>query len=223
MSTSPDSSGTTSDTARLETFSDGVIAIAITLLVLEITVPSIKHDESLGHELLKDWASYAGYVVSFLTLGTMWINHHNRFREIVRTDQALLSINTVLLMAMAFLPFSTALVAEYVTGSHEQQVTASAIYTGTTLAIAVLFNLLLHYVTGERGLIDDRLSAAEVRDTMRRYHTGLVMYFVSFLLSFVWFPAALGICAIMAVVFILPEPAARNAHRRGGEQPPNGG
>ena len=195
------------DTTRLETFSDGVIAIAITLLVLEITVPTIAHDKSLGHELLKEWPSYLGYAVSFLTLGTMWINHHNRFREIVRADQGLLSINTLLLMAMAFLPFSTALVADYVTGSPEQQLTASAIYTGTTLAIAVLFNVLLRYASSDHRLLDDRVSDARLRSTTRRYNAGVLIYSVAFILSFVWFPAALGICAIMAVVFLLPEPA----------------
>ena len=137
MASADDAPETPSDTARLETFSDGVIAIAITLLVLEITVPAITGDDSLGHELLKEWPSYLGYVVSFLTLGTMWINHHNRFRYIARVNQSLLSLNTLLLMTIAFLPFSTALLAEYITGTHSQQVIAIAVYTGTLTANAV--------------------------------------------------------------------------------------
>src|SRR3954471_10166470 len=92
----------TVDTSRLETFSDGVFAIAITLLVLGIGVPP--RGTALGPELLRLWPSYVAYAVSFLVIGAIWINHHAMFRHIVRVDGALLVLNIIQLMVFAFLP-----------------------------------------------------------------------------------------------------------------------
>jgi len=110
-------------TSRLEAFSDGVFAIAVTLLIIEVHVPQRAHAESLGHELLRIWPSYLGYLTSFLTIGVMWINHHHVFSLIVRADRTMLLLNTVLLMLIAFVPFPTAVLAQFVetelkSGSH---------------------------------------------------------------------------------------------------------
>jgi uncharacterized membrane protein len=98
------------ETSRLETFSDGVFAIAITLLILAIAVPP--PGTALGRELLGLWPSYLAYGVSFLVIGAIWINHHALFRHIVRADGMLLLLNLLQLMAIAFLPFPTAVLAQ---------------------------------------------------------------------------------------------------------------
>ncbi len=119
------------DTNRLETFSDGLFAIAITLLVLGIAVPP--GGTALGRELLELWPSYFAYAVSFLGIGAIWINHHAMFRHIVRTDGTLLLLNLLQLMVVAFLPFSTAVLAEaFHRGTDEPIATA---FYGATLAV----------------------------------------------------------------------------------------
>ncbi|CAA9522669.1 MAG: hypothetical protein AVDCRST_MAG73-266, partial [uncultured Thermomicrobiales bacterium] len=103
-------------TVRLETFSDGVIAIAITLLVIEIHVPELDGDYAaadLWRGLRDLWPSYLGYLLSFVIIGILWANHHNVFRMIGRTDHWLIVINTLFLLCVGFLPFTTALLAEY--------------------------------------------------------------------------------------------------------------
>ena len=131
-----------SDTSRLETFSDGVFAIAITLLILDVRVPHVEHD--LGRALLALWPNYVGYVVSFLTIGVLWINHHRMFRLIRRTDHVFLVLNTLFLMVVAFVPFPTAVVAEYIRVPTERTVAAVA-YGMTGIALAVMFNALWRY------------------------------------------------------------------------------
>jgi uncharacterized membrane protein len=103
-----------SDTARIEAFSDGVFAIAITLLIIEVHVPAREHAETLGHELLRIWPSYLGYLTSFLTIGVMWINHHYVFELIDRVDRMMLLLNTLLLMLIAFVPFRPPCSAQFV-------------------------------------------------------------------------------------------------------------
>ena len=116
------------DTNRLEAFSDGVFAIAITLLVLEIKVPP--PGTAFGMELFRLWPSYLAYVVSFLVIGAIWINHHAMFRHIVRVDDTLLLLNVLHLMLIAFLPFPTAVIAQaFHRGTDEPA--AAAFYGGT--------------------------------------------------------------------------------------------
>ncbi|TML58662.1 MAG: DUF1211 domain-containing protein, partial [Actinobacteria bacterium] len=102
------------ETTRLETFSDGVFAIAITLLVLLFDVPDVSRGQSLAHALAHQWPSYASYAVSFVTIGIIWVNHHTLFRHIVRVDRVFLFINIGFLMTVAFLPYPTAVVARFI-------------------------------------------------------------------------------------------------------------
>ena len=102
--------------SRLEAFSDGVFAIAITLLVLEIVVPHIEEHGDLGQALLDLWPSYLAYATSFLTIGIMWINHHTVFRQLGEVDHRFLFINLGLLMCISFVPFPTTLLADYAWG-----------------------------------------------------------------------------------------------------------
>ena len=105
----------TLSTSRLEAFSDGVIAVAITLLVLDLHVPSPTERGSLARHLFEQWPSFAAYLVSFLTIGVIWLNHHAMLRRFARADHSVLTLNVLLLMCIVVLPFSTSLMAAYLT------------------------------------------------------------------------------------------------------------
>src|SRR5918998_422535 len=142
------SAGRDNDTGRIEAFSDGVFAIAITLLVIEIGVPHVEDARTtLFGALIEQWPSYLAYVISFLQIGVIWANHHNRFRFIARSDHVLLFLNILFLMCVAFIPFPTALLAEYLQGT--ERTTAGAVYAGTLAVTAVFFTLL--FVLPEPG------------------------------------------------------------------------
>src|SRR5437868_4787912 len=125
---------------RLEAFSDGVYAIAITLLILDIKVPHGVDD--LVGPLLAQWPSYFGYVVTFIIIGIWWANHHSLLETMERSNHALLLANSLHLMCIAFLPFSTALLSAYLQGSGNQVATATVVYVGTLLATGLTFMLI---------------------------------------------------------------------------------
>ncbi len=133
-------------TDQLETFADGVLAIAVTLLIVDTQVSG---QGDLGHRLLEIWPSYAGYAVSFLTIGIIWVNHHGLMAQIDRADRVFLFLNVFLLMVVAFIPFPTRLVAEHI---QDDGATAAAVSYGITLtATAVMFNLVWFYASGGGG------------------------------------------------------------------------
>src|SRR5579883_2275203 len=116
-------------TGRLEAFSDGVFAVAITLLIFNVQVPHVE-DAAVGRALLAQWPAYASYVVSFLTIGIIWVNHHGLFTRVQRIDRVLLFLNLALLMVVAFLPFPTALLGEYILGQQASRI-AALVYGAT--------------------------------------------------------------------------------------------
>ncbi len=131
-------------TSRLEAFSDGVFAIAITLLILGIKLPLAGAGESLARELLRLWPSYLGYVLSFVTLGIMWTNHHAIFRYVHRSDRYFLLINIFFLLCISFLPFPTAVLAEHLPHPEGRRV-AVAFYCATLVVIALAYNAVWWY------------------------------------------------------------------------------
>ena len=116
-------------TGRLEAFSDGVIAVAITLLALGLTVPSVNSGHALAHDLGQQWPAYVAYVISFATIGIIWIHHHASIRRLREADHLILVINLILLMSVCVLPFTTGLMAAYLThdggGRSPQRCTAA--------------------------------------------------------------------------------------------------
>src|SRR5437899_5745321 len=124
---------------RLEAFSDGVLAIAITLLVLDLTVPlrNELHGESLALALGHQWPNYCAYAVSFLVIGIIWVNHHAMFAMVARTDRWVLFANLLLLMVVAAIPFPTRLLAEYLTAAGRDAHVAAAVYSATMLAMGI--------------------------------------------------------------------------------------
>ena len=164
----------TSETARLEAFSDGVFAIAITLLIIEIHVPAREHAETLGHELLRIWPSYLGYLTSFLTIGVMWINHHYVFELIARVDRTMLLLNTLLLMMIAFVPFPTAVLAQFIeTGGARP---AAVLYGATLTLTAITYFAWWRYASAGRRLIGEHVPDDVVDDITRAYTPGSLLY-----------------------------------------------
>jgi len=199
------------DTGRIEAFSDGVFAIAITLLVIEIGVPHVEGTgTTLFGALIEQWPSYLGYAISFLQIGVIWANHHNRFRYITRSDHLLLFLNTLFLMCVAFIPFPTALVAEYLQGSGAERTVAGAVYAGTLAVTAVFFTLLWLYAAANYRLVARNLDPGLLRAMTRRYVFGMVGYLVTFALAFVNVAASLALIVILALLFVLPEPGERS-------------
>ena len=191
-----------SQTARLEAFSDGVFAIAVTLLILEIHVPTREHAETLGHELLRIWPSYLGYLTSFLTIGVMWINHHYVFELIARVDRTMLLLNTLLLMLIAFVPFPTAVLAQFIeTGGARS---AAVLYGATLTLTAMTYFAWWRYASAGRRLIGDEVPDEVVDDITRAYVPGTLLYAGAALLAFLqpWVSAAAYLA--IAVFYALP-------------------
>ena len=152
------------ETGRTEAFSDGVFAIAITLLVLEIGIPASEFDD-LWSAILHEWPAYLGYATSFLTIGGLWLAHHGIFRRLRYANNAVMRINLLLLMAVAFLPFPTRLVAEAIRDRNAER--AAAIFYGLCLlAIAVLFSALWAAVARDRRLLKPEVTDEEVNSIL---------------------------------------------------------
>ena len=192
------------ETTRVEAFSDGVIAIAITLLILEIHVPAIEDaSPDLLIQALRDlWPSYFGYVISFATVGIMWANHHTIFRVIARTDHYLILTNLLFLFFLATIPFPTALMAEYL--GHPAERIGVTVYSGWFLLTALSFNLLWNYASRGDRLIDANADPAVVSSITSRFRLGPPAYVLAFLLSFFSTPATLALLLGFALLYVLP-------------------
>jgi uncharacterized membrane protein len=188
-------------TTRLEAFSDGVFAIAITLLVLELGVSAETHD--LGAALLHIWPSYLAYVTSFLTVGVIWVNHHSLFNFVDRVDRALLFINSLLLMVVAFTPFPTRLIAEFLRrGSAEE--TAALAYGITFVIMAVIFQLLWRWMATGRRLIRADVPQHELDDITRTFTPGIPIYAGATLVALASPLASVALYLAIALFYALP-------------------
>jgi uncharacterized membrane protein len=192
---------------RLEAFSDGVFAIAITLLVIEIKVPhhdAIAAAGGLWPALGRLWPSYLAFAISFLTIGIMWANHHAISHYVRRVDRPYVLATVLLLLAIAFVPFTTAVLAEHVADPHAR--TAATVFYGAWFVFtAVAFNVV--WWTGIRGR---RLLGADVHEAglqiiTRRYRLGPVWYLVSVGLALLNVWLALAVHAALAALFALSE------------------
>jgi uncharacterized membrane protein len=190
------------ETGRIEAFSDGVFAIAITLLVLDVRVPQEVPGRTLLSALLDQWPSYLAFVTSFATVGIMWINHHRIFALIKRADHLLLVLNGLLMLGVTFVPFPTALVAGYV--SHRDQRVAAMVYSGTFTVIAIFFNVLWRYASHKNRLLDRKIDPHAVAAITHAYSFGPPLYFTSFCLALGSVAASLALNVALALFFALP-------------------
>ena len=186
----------------MEAFSDGVFAIAATLLVLEIGVSS--HSSDLGGDLLHLWPSYLAYATSFVTIGIIWMNHHVCVDTLARADRPLLFINTLLLMTIAFLPFPTRLVAEYLNRPGERS--AVYAYAATLVLMACMYNVWWRYASAGRRLISDDEPESRVRAITRAFDPGVPIYAVTLLVA-VFSPLASVFLTLAIAAFYLPSAA----------------
>jgi uncharacterized membrane protein len=164
------------ETGRVEAFSDGVFAIAITLLVLELKVPPVAATTSrqaLLDALLRLWPSFAAFLTSFSAILIMWMNHHGVFRMVRKVSGPFLAANGLLLLAVTFVPFPTAVLATHVLGP--SSTIAAAFYCGTYVLVSISYNALWGAATRGRLLRQD-VPEAHIRKIRRAYQLGLVVY-----------------------------------------------
>ena len=188
-------------TTRLETFADGVFAIAATLLVLTVDVPMNLDGNSLAHELAKQWPAYVGYAISFATIGIIWVNHHTVMDQLRIADRTFLFINVFFLLCIAFIPFPTRLLATYVRTADGR---AAAVAYGVTLTLtAVFFNLMWRYAIAGNRLLRPDADRRVVDGITRSYRPGVPMYAGATVVGV--FNAEIGalLFGVIALVYVL--------------------
>lgn len=195
------------DKGRLEAFSDGVFAVAATVLVLEFTVNH--HSKiGLGQQLLDLWPAYLAYATSFVTIGIIWINHHHTVSLLGRSNRTMLFINNLLLLTIVFLPFPTRLVAEDLhhgvpPGDEKSAVLA---YSATFVVMAMVHLVWWQYARRNRRLIADTTPDSALRAVDRAYLPGVPMYGTVFVVAF-FNPLAAVIMTLAIAAFYLPSAA----------------
>jgi len=202
-------------TTRLEAFSDGVFAIAITLLVLEISVPAGSEDHLL-QAVLDQWPSYLGYLVSFATIGAIWLGHNAITHYLDHTDVWLLRLNLLLLFAVAFLPFPTRLMAESMAVTSAERV-AATLY-GVTLLVCVLLLSALWLHARRADLLSTSARSLEIATLTRRLTPGVAGYVVMILVGLLAPLAAVVGYLLVSLFLLLPlrrEGRRRRTGRRG--------
>ena len=192
------------DTGRIEAFSDGVFAFAITLLVLDIAVPESGLDH-LWHSLAHQWPSYLGYVTSFLTVGGIWMLHHGMFRRMQYANHRMMTVNLVLLMAVAFLPFPTRLVAEAIRNSSAER-SAVILHGAWLLVISLILSALWASVASDGSLLNPGVSEKEINAIARVTSPSLGFYIGVIALAFVAPKVAAFGYLVIAIVAVVRAP-----------------
>jgi len=193
------------ETGRIEAFSDGVFAIAITLLVLELKVPHLseggaREAGSLGRALLAQWPSYVALITSFFTILVIWANHHRIFELVRKVSAPFLYANGLLLLVVTVVPFPTALLAEYF--ERPGATVAAAVYAGTFVLCGVAFQLLWRTAIAGRRLLKSGYSEERIQEIHRRYWLGVPGYLAATLGAFVSPFVTVAICVALLIVWI---------------------
>ncbi len=195
---------------RLEAFSDGVIAVAITLLALDLAIAGPGHG-SLLSQLGDHWPSYLAYLISFFTIGIIWVNHHDLVKNIALVDRTLLFLNLVLLLFVVVIPFATSTMAKYLTSDNQDSHVAMAVYCMAFEGMALSFAAIFAWSLGEGRLVRPVPIEAR-RGAWLSFSIGAVVYLVAIAVAFVSAPVALAIIGVVAVYYIFqrtpaPQPA----------------
>jgi uncharacterized membrane protein len=198
---------------RLEAFSDGVLAIVITLLILDVHVPTSAGGH-LGQALAEQWPQYAAYLMSFLIVGIIWLNHHATVQLLARADHGVQVRNLLLLLPVSVLPWPTAVLAEYVReGTGGDQRVAVLLYGTTSSLMALGFHALWRYILRHDELRRPEMTREALAVRNRRYNVGLAAYPAATLLGQVSVPLFLALMFALAVLYLLPTPDVRGADR----------
>jgi uncharacterized membrane protein len=183
-------------TERLETFSDGVFAIAATLLILEVHRAS----GSVSHGLVHAWPSYTAYAISFLTIGIIWVNHHTVMEQIDRVDRTFLFINVVFLMIVAFSPYPTRVLAETLRDGSK----AAAFAYGLTFTLmAMSYGAMWFYAAAGRRLIAESADQRVVSGISRSFAPGTIIYGAATLSSLLSAYLAVALYAAIALFYVV--------------------
>jgi uncharacterized membrane protein len=193
------------DKARVESFSDGVFAFAITLLVLGVPIPELAHadDQQLRYGLIKALQQLVPYVTSFATIGIIWLNHHAMFHAVERVDRSTLILNLALLLVVSFIPFPTA-----VLGRYGALPSGAFLYGCVLTALGVTFSLLSSYIT-KRGLYRKEMIGQSHQERLRNL-IGTVIYPTATVLSLRYPRVGVTIYFLLAVFYLFPNKNWRN-------------
>jgi uncharacterized membrane protein len=187
------------ETGRLEAFADGVFAIAATLLIIDVTVPD--RSTALGHAIVHAWPEYAAYAVSFVTIGIMWLNHHQCLRQIGAVDRTFMVLNMLLLLCIAFVPFPTKLVALHLRDHGER---AAALTYGVTLTLtAICFAAFWFYAARNNRLIAEDADPRVIEGISRSYLPGAPIYATATVVALWHARLAVALFAAIAVFYLL--------------------
>jgi len=189
-------------TARLETFADGVFAIAATLLILNVDAQIGEQSGALGHRLLEIWPSYIAYAVSFVTIGIIWSNHHTVMGQLGRVDRTFLMLNVLLLLCVAFVPFPTRLIAEHLRDRHDLEAAALA-YGATMTVMSVTYFTLWMYASHAGRLLHSDADPRVVSGITRSYLPGTPVYLTATLIAFVSPLASVIMFAAIALFYVI--------------------
>ncbi len=194
-------------TARLEAFSDGVFAIAITLLILEIKIPhtDAAAQGGLAQALFALWPAYGAYVLSFVMIGIYWANHHYLYNFYAKTDHAMNLLTVLFLMCISFVPFPTAILGQYI--MHPENRRAAAAFYALGMLLPAASGLLCWWYASHRfRLMDPELSPTFVRSLTRQFAVSNLIYVAALAVAF-WKPlVSLAICVGLACLYLRPPP-----------------
>ena len=201
---------------RVGAFSDGVFAIAITLLVLDLAVPQREQlrEGGLAAALGHQWPSYLAYLVSFLIIGIIWVNHHTVFVKVRFVDRPVLFTNLALLLTTSVIPFPTRLVAEYLTAGSDAH-TAMAIYSAVMLAMGLAYGGLWLAITRDARLLHEHIDPVASRAALRRFGLGNIFYLATIGLAFVSAIATLAVHGALAIYYCFDQ--LSTSARAGGQ------
>lgn len=194
------------ETGRLEAFSDGVFAIAVTLLVLELRAPlpgALHAGETLLDALWHEWPAYLAFATSFTTILIVWVNHHNLFRLIRRTDHTFLLLNGLLLFAVTVIPYPTHVLAEYLREPGAR--TAAVFYAGAFLTLAIAFNRLWGYAARDGRLLARDADPRLIRTINQQFRIGPLTYVLAVVVAAINALAGFALVIALAVYWALPE------------------
>lgn len=191
---------------RLTAFSDGIFAIAATLLIIDIRVPG--SNERVWSALADEWPALVSYVISFLVIGIAWIHHHNLFHHVRHVDRTVLFLNLGMLVTIGFLPLPTAVLGTHLAGS--ESVPAAVFYAGSLAAVSLWFTLLWNHLYGQPHLVQPDL-LDQVRQARRRAVLGPLSYLMAAGLALLSPVGSLGLIAAIVLYYIFgrQSPAAR--------------
>ena len=205
------------ETGRLESFSDGIFAFAITLLVLGLHDPAQAVGDNLLKGLINEWPAFFAFFTSFLTILIMWVNHHDMFNFIRKTDTRFMFLNGFLLLTVTLNPFTTSLVADNLLDTNAS--TAAGVYAGVFVFLSIVWNLLWRYASSGHRLVTNVVSDANIKKVNRDFDMGTLLYGACFVLAFFSGIASVVAILLMAVFWAATAPA-RSTERVPISNPP---